>query len=245
MNSKESKPPKHTEKPAEEQAAPYRSYGPTHQACMCLINSHNVLLGNSATSVHKKRDPTTQEKTFFGLFNYQRDYRLLKETTTLLCKLFGDPNDELEQARLLGLIAINKSESPVLQINQESWMTEVLCCVNTLGIAEVYVKYVDTVIDLDLVHSVFVKSVKRVMSRFKSSSAQFVKKAYTQANSSTTKKKNSKKRSSSEADDTYVPTRSARRSKSSKPLVQARMDDFQGVDEVEVEVIHTEVAQSA
>jgi hypothetical protein len=197
--------------------------------------------------VHKKRDPETQQKTFFSLFDFQRDFRLLKETTTLLCKLFGDPNDELEQARLLGLIAINKSQSPVLQINQESWMTEVLCCVNTLGIAEAYVKYVDTVLDFDLVHSVFVKSVKRVMKRFKSSSAQFVKKAYTQANSSTTKKKNSKKRSTTDADadHTYVPDRSARRSKSSKQLMQSRMDDFQGVDEVEVEVIHTEVAQSA
>jgi hypothetical protein len=27
--------------------------------------------------------------------------------------------------------------------------------------------------------------------------------------------------------------------------MQSRMDDFQGVEEVEVEVIHTEVAQSA
>jgi hypothetical protein len=216
---------------------------------MCLINSHNVLLGNSATSVHKKRDPETQEKTFFSLFNFQRDRRLLLETTTLLCKLFGDPNDELEQARLLGLIAINKSQSPVLQINQESWMSEVLCCVNTMGIADEYEKYVDTVIDLGLVHSVFVKSVESVMKKFKINRAQFLKKAYAQASSTspTKKKKNPKKRSATatDPDHSYVPTRSARRPKSSKQFMQSRMDDFQGVEEVEVEVIHTEVAQSA
>lgn len=126
--------------------------GSTKYTLMNILNAHCVSHGNSATCVFKNKG----EVPFHELFNGERDYSLLEETTKLIRQLL-EPVTPAEVAddysyivSLLGKISLNRFQTPVLQIHQASWHAEVVKNCTVSGTIDNYLGFLRLCLEADL-----------------------------------------------------------------------------------------------
>lgn len=139
--------------PEYQQQPPLRMHiGHTKYTLMNILNAHCVSHGNSATCVFKNKG----EVPFHELFNGERDYALLDETTKLVRQLLEPvtppeiSDDYSYIVSLLGKISLNRFQTPVLQIHQASWHAEVVKNCAVTGTIDNYLGFLRLCLEADL-----------------------------------------------------------------------------------------------